>query len=168
MFKLAPSASFWRALLAAIASTAILMGSVACGSGGSAPTLSRADQTGQTLTNQFITLLAQKDLNGLQSFLSDGFMIQRADGSFSTKTDYLKSIPAVGKFTISDVSAKQAGDSLVVRWFLTVDEVINGQTFGAAPAPRLSTFVWTDGEWRLLSHANFNAPVSNPPASPTQ
>ncbi|MPZ48933.1 MAG: DUF4440 domain-containing protein [Dehalococcoidia bacterium] len=158
-----------RSLLVAMAGAALLVGLVACSADGDpAPSLSQPEQAGQSLTNEYITLLAQKDLSGLQSFLSDGFMIQRADGSFATKTDYLTNIPSIGQFTIANVSAKQAGDTLVVRWFLTVDEVINGQSFASTPAPRLSTFVWTDGEWRLLSHANFNAPATSPPAAPTQ
>jgi hypothetical protein len=133
-----------------------------------APVLQDVNQTGSDLVNQYITLLANKDQAGLAAFLSDGFMIQRADGSFDSKDNYLKAFPDIGKFRITDVTAKQAGGSLVVRWYLTVDEVINGETYSTAPAPRLSTFVWGGSSWQLLSHANFNAPASNPPASPKQ
>ena len=41
--------------------------------------------------------------------------------------------------------------------------VINAEKIkvtGKKLAPRLSTFLWENGAWRLLSHANFNPPVS--------
>jgi hypothetical protein len=139
---------------------------IACGGSSndndSAQALPRPAETGGVLVNEFLTLLQKKDTAGLQTFLSDGFMLQRADGSFTVKAQYLGNLPNIGPYTISDVSANQAGNSLVVRWLLTVEEVIDGKVYNSTPAPRLSTFVWSGGEWRMLSHANFNAPVSNP------
>jgi hypothetical protein len=148
---------------------AIILG-VACSDsdGGSAATLDNPDETGSELVNEYITLLQQKDEAGLRSFLSDAFIIQRADGSSAEKAAYLENLPDIGEFTITEVTAHQAEDALIVRWLLTVNEVINGQTYSTEPAPRLSTFVYLDGDWRLSSHANFNAPESaSPPAAPT-
>ena len=149
---------------------AIILG-VACSSDSdsdSAATLANPVQTGTELVNEYIALLKDKDVEGLRSFISDAFIIQRADGSHSEKAAYLQNFPEIGEFTITDVTALQANDALIVRWFLTVDEVINGQNYSTEPAPRLSTFVYQGGEWRLSSHANFNAPPSaNPPAAPT-
>ncbi|MGE0059728.1 MAG: nuclear transport factor 2 family protein, partial [Dehalococcoidia bacterium] len=125
------------------------------------------DATARDLTNQFITLLQKKDTTGLTAFLDDGFMLQRADGSFAVKADYLKNLPSIGNFTITNVSFKQRGDTFVVRWDLTVNETIDGKEYSGSPAPRLSTFVYHDNEWRMFSHANFNAPAqSAPPAAP--
>jgi hypothetical protein len=87
-------------------------------------------------------------------------VLQRANGSFITKADYLKSIPVIGPFQITDVTARQQDAALAVRWTLTVDEVIDGKRYAGNPAPRLSTFVWGKGRWQLISHANFNVPVS--------
>jgi hypothetical protein len=144
---------------------------IACGGsdGETAATLDNPDQTGSELVNQYITLLKNKDVDGLRDFLSDAFIIQRADGSTDQKTAYLLNIPDIGEFTITDVTALQANDALIVRWLLTVDEVINGRRYSGEPAPRLSTFVYEDGDWRLSSHANFNAPPAEgtPPAAPT-
>ena len=50
----------------------------------------------------------------------------------------------------------QDADVLTVRWTVVVDAVLNGQKYGTEEAPRLSSFVWVDGRWRLLTHANFN------------
>jgi hypothetical protein len=119
----------------------------------------------QDLTTKFITLLQENDVPGLTDYLDDGFMLQRADGSFAVKADYLKKLPAIGHFTITNVNFKQRGDTFVVRWDLAVAEVIDGKEYAGTPAPRLSTFVYHDGEWRMFSHANFNAPVASAPAN---
>jgi hypothetical protein len=160
----------FAAKLSTLLLAAALVFGIACGGsdGDSSATLANPDQTGSELVNRYITLLKDKDTEGLRAFISDAFIIQRADGSNSEKAAYLQNIPEIGEFTITDVSALQANDALIVRWFLTVDEVINGQPYSGEPAPRLSTFVYQDGGWRLSSHANFNAPPSaNPPAAPT-
>lgn len=156
--------------LAGIAAAVLVLGAACSDSDSdSAATLSNPSETGSELVNKYITLLQDKDEAGLRDFLSEAFIIQRADGSHSEKAAYLQNFPDIGPFTIEDVTALQADDALIVRWLLTVDEVINGQEFSGDPAPRLSTFVYQDGEWRLSSHANFNVPESaTPPASPTQ
>ena len=50
------------------------------------------------------------------------------------------------------------GDALVVRWLFRVDETVGGTRLKSTPSSRLATFIWRDGDWRLLSHANFNPP----------
>lgn len=136
----------------------------ACGSddSNSVPAASTADA--QALTGKFLTLLHEKDVEGLQAFLADSFMVQRATGTFQVKADYLGNLPDIGEFSIDNVVAMQTGDILVVRWDLTVTETIEGNVYATTPAPRLSTFIWNGDEWQLASHANFNAP--SPPASP--
>lgn len=161
----------WLARVALVAGAAALaLSLVACSTSdepesSGAPTASTQDA--QALADTFITLLQQKDANELRTFLADSFMVQRADGSFQVKADYLTNLPTIGEFSISNVVSTQTGDVLVVRWDLTVNETINGANFATVPAPRLSTFVWNGDEWQLASHANFNAPPSpTVPAAP--
>jgi hypothetical protein len=157
-----PAGSRMLRRVALALSVAVLLGlSAACGGGGDAPKLSQPDAVGLEVATEYVTLLQENDLPGLQAFISDAFIIQRADGSTATKSDYLTKLPQIGPFEIGDVTARQAGSTLVVRWTITVQEVINGSTYNTAPAPRLSTFAWNDGRWQLTSHANFNAPASD-------
>ena len=148
-----------RILLALV--IALLVWGEACSSRSdtNAPALSNPSQTGQQLVDKYMSLLAEKDVSGLKSFLSDLFLRQGADGMFATKGQYLSNVPQLSNYHITDVTANQSGDSLVVRWMFRVDEVSNGQTLQSTPAPRLATFVWEQGDWKLLSHANFNAPA---------
>lgn len=124
-----------------------------------APALADPATVGHELVNTYISLLAAGQTEGLDGLLSEAFMIQRADGSFATRSEYLANYPEIGRFSITNVSARQDGNVLVVHWYLAVDEVIDGRTFSNTPAPRLSSFAWSDGAWRLTSHANFNVPV---------
>ena len=147
----------------------VLLLGLACGgsSNDNAAALKDPNQTGSDLVNRYMTLLQQKDAAGLRAFVSDAFIVQRADGSTSDKAAYLQSFPEVGLFTISNVSARQDKNALVVRWDVSVHETVNGQPYDTTPAPRLSTFYYDNGVWQLTSHANFNAPEASPPASPT-
>lgn len=151
-------------LLGVLFVAACLATLVACGSddGDKAPTLNDPSRTGTELVEHYMSLLAAKDVDGLGDFLSDAFLRQGAEGSFYSKEQYLQNLPQIGDYSISDVTARQSGDALVVRWLFAVTEVIDGRTLSSEPTPRLATFVWTDGEWRLLSHANFNPPESRP------
>jgi hypothetical protein len=46
---------------------------------------------------------------------------------------------------------------VIVSYDSEVSEVIDGKEQPAGKAPRLSTFQWVDGEWQIVSHANFGA-----------
>ena len=150
----------WQRILMVAATALVAISLLACGSDSGEKAPAATTEVAQELTNEFITLLQKKDTSGLTDYLDQSFMIQRADGSFATKQDYLINLPTIGDFTINNVAFKQTGDSLVVRWELTVVQTINGQQYRDTPAPRLSTFVYVDDGWRMMSHANFNAPAT--------
>lgn len=159
---------FWSRFVLIAGAALVALSLVACGSdekADEAPTATT--QTGADLADKFITLLHEKDTAGLDVFLSDAFLLQRADGSFAAKVDYLPNLPQIGEFTIANVTAKQFENTLIVRWDLSVIETINGTQFAGSPAPRLSTFVWDGEDWKMASHANFNVPASTTvPAAP--
>lgn len=148
-----------RRLPGILIAVVLALGAAGCGEENGAPTLDDPDATGAELIDRYFTYLAEGDAGGLEGFLSDAFIVQRADGSTATRDDYLAKLPKLGKFEVSDLSARQDGPALVVRYDQTVqEEEIGGERFQSKPAPRLSTFVWEDGDWRLSSHANFNVP----------
>lgn len=155
----------------ATAGLAVLVGLAvwltACGDDDAvAPAAARADVTGQQLAEKYMRLLQQKDTEQLDSFLSEAFIVARADGSTATKEQYLKDFPDLRSYIVRGVTARQDGPVLTVKWELVTDETVNGQTYRRDPAPRLSTFLWDGDEWRLVSHANFNTPAAAPtPAS---
>ena len=125
------------------------------------PVLTDPSATGRELAQRFITILKDKDQAALADFLAGAFQIQRADGTGANRAEYLEADIKISSFELGpEVYAVQEANTLTVRWSLQIDEVINGKTTGKKLAPRLSTFLWENGAWRLLSHANFNPPVS--------
>jgi quercetin dioxygenase-like cupin family protein len=121
-----------------------------------APKLKDVPGTSLVLVNRFMTLLAENNRQGLKSFLSPAFQLQRADGSYDAKAAYLNNLPRISNFKISNLVATQAGAALVVRYDADITGIINGKEYVPGPAPRISTFTWNGKVWQMTSHSNFN------------
>jgi hypothetical protein len=122
-----------------------------------APVLSDPDATGRELTSEYMSILQDGDAGALEEFLGDVFVVQRADGSTATRDEYLATPIEVSSFELGpDVLGEQDGDVLVVRWAVRATEASDVGAMSDQEAPRLSTFVWRDGDWKLVAHANFN------------
>lgn len=116
--------------------------------------------TDRQLATELVKILQAKDYDALRSFLDPAFLIQRADGSWLTKAQYLKKPAIIESYRITGVHGTRDGDVRVVRYTLQTDQVIDGQPYSKDPEPRLSTFVRRGKTWRIVSHANFNAPAT--------
>jgi hypothetical protein len=128
----------------------------ACNSGSAED--SDPEALGRELTTRFLEILKEEDREKLGDFLAPAFQIARADGTSLDRAAYLANPARVNSYTIGEnLSARRDGDLLTVRWTIAVDELIDGKPVPTAPAPRLSVFQRTDGKWKLLAHANFNA-----------
>jgi hypothetical protein len=117
---------------------------------------SDAVETGKELATKFFTLIQKKDAAGLDKMLSPAFQLERADGTGSGKADYLKNLPTLNSFELSDFSASRVGSVLVVRYLATATGIVNGKPYTPGPAPRLSVFARNGKRWQIVAHANFN------------
>jgi hypothetical protein len=115
-------------------------------------------QKGTALVEKFFNLLEDHDIKGLKKFLSPAFQIQRADGSYLTKDEYLANPAKVESFEITNLQATKAGDVYVVRYDVIADVTIDGKQQSMDPAPRLSVFVKGKHGYQIAAHANFNVP----------
>jgi len=124
-----------------------------------APVLKKPAVEGRKLASRFLTLLKGTSTPALKAFLSPAFLLQRADGTSATRSEYLAgAVTNVKSFVITDVKATQQGGTLAVRYTAETDQIVDGVAYKKTPAPRLSTFVWNGRAWTLMSHANFNTP----------
>jgi Domain of unknown function (DUF4440) len=121
-----------------------------------APRLRNPTASARPLVNRFFVLLEHKDAAGLRKFLSPAFQVQRADGSGSGRAAYLANLPTIDSYTLTGLTATQAGGTLVVRYLARVEGLANGKPYTPGPAPRLSVFSWNGTRWQLAAHANFN------------
>lgn len=108
------------------------------------------------LASEFLRLLQAKDMPGLRAFLSPAFILQRADGTFLTKKQYLADPSQVTSFKVTDVHGTRTGDVRVIRYTAQTDQTIDGKKITGAPVPRLSTFVKVRRTWQIVAHANFS------------
>jgi hypothetical protein len=135
--------------------------------------------TGEDLANAFFDLLsntgspsgtvgttAEQDEASkalVKPYLDPAFLLQRASGERYTAETYH---PAdVDEFEIGDVrETHPTNDVVVVRYSIRTDETApdSAVVMSNEKAPRLTVFNWSDTEsrWKVLSHANFNAPVA--------
>jgi hypothetical protein len=116
------------------------------------------DATGIELMTYYSDLLVAKDIPALQSFLGDGFMIQRADGSHQEKVDYLAKLPALTAFSFSEPVETRSDDLIALRMLAAAELTIDGQPYRPDPAPMLAVFRWTGDAWQLVAQGNFNLP----------
>jgi Domain of unknown function (DUF4440) len=121
-----------------------------------APRHSSPLATAKRLVTQYVTLVKRKDVAGLRRFISPAFLLQRADGSWQTKGQFLDNLPDVHSFSLAKFAARQTGPVLVVRYLATVTGTVNGKPYTPGPAPRLSVFVSNGRAWQIVAHSNFN------------
>jgi len=95
--------------------------------------------------------------------LAPEYQIMRANGVGYDRDGYLDKVAAVSAqpdYSHDEVVVTAADDVMVVRYFLTINEAIEGAPV-ARRAPRLTVFRKIGGAWKVVSHANFGA--ADPP-----
>ena len=92
----------------------------------------------------------------IEPVLAGEFQMMRADGSGYDKKGYLASVlPKVAAIPeLTATTATEAGDVLIVRYFVTVNETRDGKKV-QAHAPRLTIFRKEGGKWLVVAHGNF-------------
>jgi hypothetical protein len=96
----------------------------------------------------------------LAPMLAPEFQIMRTNGVGYGRQDYLaKGVPSISAapdFFHQDITATHSGDILVVRYFLRINETIQGKPV-KKHAPRLTVFRNVGGAWKVVAHSNFGA-----------
>jgi len=119
----------------------------------------KGNPTNKRLASEFLRLLKAEDTPGLKRFLDPAFLLQRANGDYLTKPQYLADQAVVEDFRIRGVVGKRSGNVRVIRFEANNIQTIDGVPVPAAWIPRISTFTKAGGAWRLIGHANFTDPV---------
>lgn len=117
--------------------------------------------TGRELAQRFLDILTQRDPGpALEEFLSPSFQLQRANGTYADREEYLDAPSSVVRATIlpDGFRAYQDGAVLTVRFSVDIAETVAGASLQSRQADRLAVFRrGTDG-WKLVAWANFNPP----------
>lgn len=90
--------------------------------------------------------------------LAPEHQIMRSNGVGYGQAGYVSrgagSVNAQPNYSHDDLVVTTGGDTLGVRYFLQIDETIDGKAV-ARRAPRLAVFRKIDGAWKVTAHANF-------------
>jgi hypothetical protein len=120
------------------------------------------EATGRELAQRFLDVLSSPNPTAqLEELLSPAFQLQRSNGTFANRDEYLEQPASVSRFEILDDNfrAYQDGPVLTVRFNVAITETIDGTEVRVSEANRLGTFLRSDAGWKLVSWANFNPVV---------
>lgn len=116
------------------------------------------DATGRELAQRFLDILGDPNPAPLlEEFLSPAFQLQRSNGTFANKAEYVGHPASVARFTILDDAFRsyQDGPALTVRFRVSIEEEIDGAQLRVSEADRLGVFLRTSDGWQLLAWSNF-------------
>ncbi len=132
------------------------------GTGDPSSPLEDPEATGRELAQRFLNVLSSPNPTPqLEELLSPAFQLQRSNGTFLNREEYLQQPATVSRFEILDQNfrAYQDGPALTVRFNVAITETIDGASVRTSEANRLGTFLRSDAGWKLLAWSNFNPVV---------
>ena len=96
----------------------------------------------------------------LAPMLAPEYQIMRANGVGYDRDSYLGrgagTVSIKPDYAHEEIIATTYDDVLVVRYFLRIEETIDGNPVEKR-APRLTVFRKIEGQWKVVAHANFGA-----------
>ena len=128
-----------------------------CAATGTAKAQFDADQ-GVELVRQLWADMKATNMPEIEEMMAPGFQSIHQDGGRSGDQELalIRNLK-LGDYKLTDFKATQAGSVLMVSYFVSVEETIEGKRLSKKPAARLSGFLKTDNGWQWLFHANLRA-----------
>jgi hypothetical protein len=112
---------------------------------------------GEKMERQMWADFKAKDWKVVESKIADGFQSVHPDGARDRAGEIaLIEKLNLGEIAFSNFKSTTNGDTIVVTYMISVQEMIDGKQLSKKPAPRLS--VWKKGTsgWQWICHANLN------------
>jgi len=112
---------------------------------------------GEDLVRKLWSDFKTQNISALESKIAPGFQSIHEDGARDAETELnlLKELN-LGQYTLSNFKVTQVGPAIIVSYFVSVEEVIEGKRLSTKPAARLTIFLKTDSGWQWIAHANLN------------
>jgi len=102
-------------------------------------------------------LTKTQNISALEKKIAPGFQSIHEDGASDAEAELklLKELN-LGEYTLSNFKVTQVGPAIIVSYFVSVEETIEGKRLSREPAARLTIFLKTDSIWQWIAHANLN------------
>ena len=112
---------------------------------------------GEDLVRELWKDFKTQNISALKKKIAPGFQSIHADGASGAEAELklLKELN-LGEYTLSNFEVTEVGPAIIVSYFVSVEETIEGKRLSTEPAARLSIFLKTDSGWQWIAHANLN------------
>lgn len=112
---------------------------------------------GEDLVRELLNDFKTQNISALEKKIAPGFQSIHEDGARDAEAE-LKLLKGLnlGEYTLSNFKVTQVGPAIIVSYFVSVEETIDGQRLSSKPAARLTIFLETDTGWQWIAHANLN------------
>ncbi len=104
-----------------------------------------------------VTLIQEKNWQALELLLSPACQFVTGHGSCD-RAEAMKLMKEMnlGEVRFKDFKVTQAGDNLVVSFWLSASETIGGKVLSTEFSPRLSVWQRIGPDWQCVAYADFN------------
>ncbi len=112
---------------------------------------------GEDLVRELWDNFRTQDMSALQERIAPGFQSIHEDGARDAERELelLKELN-LGQYILSNFKVTKVDHAIIVTYFVSVEETIEGRRLSGKPAARLTIFLETDNGWRWIAHANLN------------
>ena len=104
-----------------------------------------------------MAIIRDKNWQALEQLLSPACQFVTSQGSCD-RTEAIKLMKEMnlGEVRFKDFKVTQAGDNLVVSFWLSASEMIGGKVLSTEFSPRLSVWQRVGPDWQCVAYADFN------------
>lgn len=122
----------------------------------------KANAVAEQLVTKFFTLIKNKDQAAMSKFLDPAWLSLTSNGTSRDHKTFVAEMPTINDFAVAHVTARLHDFLLSTRYMLKANGSIAGHPYSADFAPRLSTFTYCSGAWKMLSQGNFDPLIRDP------
>ncbi len=115
------------------------------------------EEEAKRLEELSVALIQKKNWQALERLLSPACQFVTGHGSCD-RAEAMKLMKEMnlGEVRFKDFKVTQAGDNLVVSFWLSASEMIGGQVLSTGFSPRLSVWQRVGPDWQCVAYADFN------------
>jgi len=115
------------------------------------------EEEAKRLEELSVALIREKNWQALEQLLSPACQFVTGHGSCD-RAEAMKLMKEMnlGEVRFKDFKVTQAGDNLVVSFWLSASEMIGGKVLSTEFSPRLSVWQRVGPDWQCVAYADFN------------
>jgi hypothetical protein len=115
------------------------------------------EEEAKRLERMSVALIREKNWQALEQLLSPACQFVTGHGSCDrAEAMKLMNEMNLGEVRFKDFKVTQAGDNLVVSFWLSASEMIGGKVLSTEFSPRLSVWQRVGPDWQCVAYADFN------------